>query len=222
MSDPNVYAAPESEILPVAEGYRDSVALSQSLKLWLKIYLAISVLGLALIALFQLEIIPDSEITYLIDSIQTSFITIAYIVCIVLFSKWIHRSNKNASYFNLYPMRYSAGWSVGYYFIPILNLFRPYQAMKDIWLGSITPGHNAKHTQVKVWWTLWIFETLTESVSSNFEEHSIVSICISALTCVLLIFLCISAIKMVTTITSNQAALASDPPESIDTVAEPV
>ncbi len=62
-----------------------------------------------------------------------------FIVTGVAFLKWIYRANLNCRGFGAQDMRFTPGWSVGYYFIPFLNLVRPYQSMKEIWQVSHDP-----------------------------------------------------------------------------------
>lgn len=64
------------------------------------------------------------------------------ITTIILFAMWIYRANFNARSLGAQKMKFTPGWSVGYYFIPFLNLWRPYQAMKEIWKASKTPHHG--------------------------------------------------------------------------------
>jgi hypothetical protein len=54
----------------------------------------------------------------------------------IAFLMWIHRVSKN-----LYPLgavgqRFSPGWAVGWWFVPVMFFFRPYQVMGEIWRGS--------------------------------------------------------------------------------------
>jgi len=51
----------------------------------------------------------------------------------VIFLRWIYRTNKNLHVLSSEHMTFSPGWSLGWYFIPVANLFKPYQAMKEIW-----------------------------------------------------------------------------------------
>ncbi|QYO65100.1 DUF4328 domain-containing protein [Leptolyngbya sp. 7M] len=48
------------------------------------------------------------------------------IATIVLFLVWLYRAHKNL--FSLKPthLDFSPGWAVGWWFIPFLNLVRPY------------------------------------------------------------------------------------------------
>lgn len=73
----------------------------------------------------------------------------------VTFLRWIYRANKNLHSLSSEPMTFSAGWSVGWYFIPIANLFKPYQAMKEIW-SVAHRGAVPASSLVGWWWCLWI------------------------------------------------------------------
>ena len=70
---------------------------------------------------------------WIISSVR---LLIAYLVCVVLFLMWKHRASKNLAPLGVSNQRFSPRWAVAYYFIPILNLFRPYQAMEEIYLRS--------------------------------------------------------------------------------------
>ncbi len=73
----------------------------------------------------------------------------------VTFLRWIYRANKNLHSLSSDPMIFSPGWAVGWYFIPIANLFKPYQAMKEIWVVA-QRGAAQDASLVGWWWFLWI------------------------------------------------------------------
>ena len=76
-----------------------------------------------------------------------------------LILRWIHRSNYNARQLGAKEMKFTPGWSIGYYFIPILAFWKPYQAMKEIWKASHNPHdwQSEKASSILgLWWTLWI------------------------------------------------------------------
>jgi hypothetical protein len=84
---------------------------------------------------------------------------INFIISGFLILKWIHRANFNSHQLGAESMEFTSGWSIGYFFIPIMTLFKPYQAMKEIWQTS----HNPKEwSMVEVskllpaWWTVWL------------------------------------------------------------------
>jgi hypothetical protein len=79
------------------------------------------------------------------------------ITTIILFAMWIYRANFNARQLGAQGMKFSPGWSVGYYFIPILLLWKPYQAMREIWQASKNPASWAtvERGSILPWW--WAF-----------------------------------------------------------------
>ncbi|HET7664389.1 MAG TPA: DUF4328 domain-containing protein [Rhodanobacteraceae bacterium] len=79
----------------------------------------------------------------------------------VLFAMWIYRAASNARALGAKDMTFTPGWAVGYYFIPILCLWYPYQAMKEIWKASKAPDawEAAKRGSVLPWW--WLFYLLS-------------------------------------------------------------
>ena len=68
---------------------------------------------------------------------------LVYVTCGVLFIRWFRRA-----YFNLHTLatglRDSEGWAAGAWFVPIVNLYKPFQLMKDcssgprsFWIGAV-------------------------------------------------------------------------------------
>jgi len=56
----------------------------------------------------------------------------------IMFLTWVFYANKNCRGM-ANNMFYTAGWSVGSFFIPLLNLFRPCQVMQELWKVSQNP-----------------------------------------------------------------------------------
>lgn len=66
------------------------------------------------------------------------------------FCRWWYKAHRNLRILGRDP-KYSQGWAVAYWFIPIVNLFRPYQVAKELWIQS-TPDHETtKETPSKAW-----------------------------------------------------------------------
>jgi hypothetical protein len=81
------------------------------------------------------------------------------IVTGITFLKWIYRAYKNIQGFGAEGLRFSPGWAVGYYFIPILCLIRPVQVMGEIWRASDDPRNWSQRPGswvVSSWWTLFL------------------------------------------------------------------
>lgn len=68
--------------------------------------------------------------------------TALYILAAILFLIWIHRSYKNLTSLNVSGLRFSPGWAVGWFFVPVMSLFRPYQVTSEIYRAS-TPHVDA-------------------------------------------------------------------------------
>lgn len=49
-----------------------------------------------------------------------------YILTVVFFLIWLNRSYKNLTPLGAQDLAYSSGWAVGYWFIPFVNLVRPF------------------------------------------------------------------------------------------------
>lgn len=84
---------------------------------------------------------------------------IVYIATTIVFGMWIHRANRNCRGFGAAGMEFTPGWAVGWYFIPIANLFKPFQAMKEIWQVSSNPRRwqtEPGSALLGWWWALWL------------------------------------------------------------------
>ncbi|HSA94795.1 MAG TPA: DUF4328 domain-containing protein [Acidobacteriota bacterium] len=57
----------------------------------------------------------------------------------VIFLMWFHRVYKNLPSLGQRRPTFTPGWAVGFFFVPFLNLVRPFQAMREAWHGS-DPG----------------------------------------------------------------------------------
>ncbi|MCT4639310.1 MAG: DUF4328 domain-containing protein [Bacteroidales bacterium] len=111
---------------------------------------------------------------------------IVYIFSAIAFIMWFRRA-----YYNLKNLgvRTSCdeGWAAGAWFVPIMNLFRPYQIMRelyqvsDMYIKSKDENHKPnKLIFVGWWWALWIFtgvfyRILNEVIdNTEYTEHLIV------------------------------------------------
>lgn len=85
------------------------------------------------------------------------------IVLIIVFAVWINRSCKNGWLLDAPHMKITPGWSVGYYFIPILMLWKPYGAMKEIRRASFGNDHSLK-ALLPLWWTFWLISSFLGNI----------------------------------------------------------
>jgi len=103
----------------------------------------------------------------------SGFLESASMVTVVVFAVWIHRSAKNAWLFNglrfrlprepgrpLQVMEDSPGWCVGWYFVPLVMFWKPYQSMREIFQSSAL-GQPQPGWLLPVWWALWVLNLLS-------------------------------------------------------------
>lgn len=93
---------------------------------------------------------------------------VVFLASLIVWFMWIFRSNKLARALGASAMTYSPGWSVGWFFIPIANLFKPYFAMKEIYLATISPRSFDTEQEVedqpeslnilKLWWLVYLVD----------------------------------------------------------------
>lgn len=82
-----------------------------------------------------------------------------YLVTAVLILKWIYRVTSNVQQLGATNMTFSPAMSVAWFFVPVMGLWKPYQAMLQIWKASCQPVNwkAAKgHPMVMTWWMLWL------------------------------------------------------------------
>ncbi|MHC4616981.1 MAG: DUF4328 domain-containing protein [Planctomycetota bacterium] len=94
-------------------------------------------------------------------------VRIAALICYLV---WVHRASFNARALGAKGLKFSPGWSVGWYFIPVANLWKPYQAMKEIFKASKSPANwfNQTRTAEPIltwWWVFWILSGVLAKAS---------------------------------------------------------
>ena len=57
---------------------------------------------------------------------------VLFVASAVVFLMWVYRAHKNLPSLGATGLRFTPGWAVGWFFIPIMCLFRPYQAVAEI------------------------------------------------------------------------------------------
>jgi Domain of unknown function (DUF4328) len=90
------------------------------------------------------------------------------IVTGIVFLKWVYRAYKNIQGFGAEGLRFSPGWAVGYYFVPVLSLIRPVQVMSEIWRVSQDPRNWLRRRGswlIGTWWALFLLYSIVTQVS---------------------------------------------------------
>ncbi|MEX0641473.1 MAG: DUF4328 domain-containing protein [Pirellulales bacterium] len=79
-----------------------------------------------------------------------------YLATVIAFCLWIYRAHANLPALGAMQLKYSPGWAVGSFFVPILNLFRPYQIAKEIDLHSDPSSTPASSPLIGLWWAAFL------------------------------------------------------------------
>jgi hypothetical protein len=88
----------------------------------------------------------------------------------IVFIIWFHRTRVNAELFDPTGHRKSRGWSIGGWFVPIVNLWFPKQIANDVWRASTPWGANPARGVLNAWWVLWVISAVTSSLASVFTS----------------------------------------------------
>lgn len=94
---------------------------------------------------------------------------LAFPVASVAFLQWTYWGTRNAHALGMSRPTFSPAWAVGWYFVPIANLWKPYQALRDAFQGS-HPEHQRwrfapRPWFMPVWWALWLISTTAGNAS---------------------------------------------------------
>lgn len=86
---------------------------------------------------------------------------------------WIYRAAANAQAVDPIPQAIKPGWSVGWYFIPIANLWMPFRAMRETWASSVGTGWPmGSPLLLKIWWATWVTSLIISNIANRAIERS--------------------------------------------------
>jgi hypothetical protein len=87
----------------------------------------------------------------------------------VAFLAWLFRANQNLRAFRGEPLEFTPGQAIGSFFIPFINLVRPYEVLREVWRASdpnLPPSSSTSFRGSKVswivqaWWLLFLGRNL--------------------------------------------------------------
>jgi hypothetical protein len=102
---------------------------------------------------------------------------ITYIISAIAFIMWFRRA-----YYNLHQkvraLSFTEGWAAGCWFVPFVNLYRPYQIMKEMYeetkgyLKSESLDCDLSTRFLGAWWILWIANGTLGQVIFRLSRHA--------------------------------------------------
>ena len=87
-----------------------------------------------------------------------------YLITSILFLRWVFLSNRNAHALGAENMKFTPGWSVGWFFVPIFHFWKPYAAMRELFKTS-DPDYSGRWEEapgpawLPLWWLCWLAST---------------------------------------------------------------
>lgn len=100
----------------------------------------------------------------------------AYLATFVIFCFWVYRAYHNLVPLGARNLRFTPGWAVGNFFIPLVCLVRVPQVMRDLWIesqplpASPTLPLRRRAPLVNLWWAAFLLTTV--ATKCVVEAHS--------------------------------------------------
>jgi hypothetical protein len=114
-----------------------------------------------------------SELMVLFSAAGAVLSLVSNVGSVIVVSVWIYQAHMNLDAMGVYGRKITPGWAVGWFFVPVANLFKPLEAMRQLWKGSDpTPRQqswkrNPSSALLGWWWAFWLFANLVSNLSFN-------------------------------------------------------
>ena len=125
------------------------------------------------------QIIPTSILLDPLAIEALNFVTLAaiaiYLCALLAFMMWTFRAAHNLRALGALELKTSPGWTVGWYFIPILSLWKPYRAGIEIWHASQAPlsvPRPGAPSHLQAWWGTSVIANILGNVILRFDTVS--------------------------------------------------
>ncbi len=83
---------------------------------------------------------------------------------------WIYRANSNLR--DSYELEFTPAACIWWNIVPIAALFKPYQAMREIWNTTLETSNDFgadDHQTLKLWWGFWLATNLLGNLSIRIQ-----------------------------------------------------
>jgi hypothetical protein len=163
----SIQGAPELVRVDPASDFRDLSGISSKLAILLLIGLGLQVLA-SVASLMQLDMLSHGLHSYtraelVANDTRVRLISLGnlvlYLITAIVFGRWIYLAQRNLPELGARLLRFTPGWSVGCFFIPLIALWAPCQAMNQLVRASRNPRQwELEDTPplIIAWWILWL------------------------------------------------------------------
>lgn len=95
-----------------------------------------------------------------------------FIFTAITFIKWFRRAFYNLQR-STTGLQYTEDWAAAGWFVPVLNLFRPYQIMRELYTRTIKlVGATSGTAHVGWWWALWMITGILGQVAFRLDMQA--------------------------------------------------
>ena len=81
---------------------------------------------------------------------------LVFIVAGILYCLWVYRAYKNLRALGHLQTDFTPGWAVGWFFVPVVNLWKPFQAVQEIWVKSDPSEFSRGSGLIAFWWVCFL------------------------------------------------------------------
>lgn len=159
--------------------FRDPRPLGGAVVAWMYVYLVATVANLAMVGIEAEALIGGASggvdggtgVASLDGLVMVTRLAsvVMYVTSGFLFLKWTYRVVANARLLNP-AMKAKPGWAIGWYFVPIAFLWKPFGYFKEAWGVSHNPASPAMvYTPaiLRWWWGLWLISILASNIAGR-------------------------------------------------------
>ncbi len=116
----------------------------------------------------------------------------ALILSFFVVGAWIYRAHANFDLIDGPAKEFTPGWAVGWFAVPIVSLWMPFKAMKELWQGSHAMAIDTQSTApalLWVWWLSWIASNIAgfQDYFNAFDVIGYLATCVSAVCLIVII-----------------------------------
>lgn len=112
----------------------------------------------------------EAELNDARQSVVSWFQLGLFLLTACVFGRWIYRANRDVRTLGAEGLSCGPGWAVGWFFVPLFNLWKPYAAMKELWSASHRPADWRRHpiaSLLPLWWSLFLFTNFSSRLGSK-------------------------------------------------------
>lgn len=112
-----------------------------------------------------------SESADLIMGLVAFAFTVAFIFATITSLRWVYRLNAN-SHLLSDDVRISPRWNVGWFFVPLANLIKPFEGLAQSWHASqvwLQESMSDVPSVMRWWWGFWLVYTIVGNIALRLE-----------------------------------------------------